>query len=115
MDRYAVRYMSLIHIQNNWSAVCAGSVGSAFLYFGTDEEIKTVLPRIKETLEYYLKGFGDDGACVELSLIHICYPNSGSISVPTDNVDTDNFGFRYTDERVSKWKDAKDAYIVGTI
>ena len=43
------------------------------------------------------------------------YPNSGSISVPTDNVDTDNFGFRYTDERVSKWKDAKDAYIVGTI
>ena len=43
------------------------------------------------------------------------YPNSGTISVPTDNVDTDNFGFRYTDERVSKWKDAKDAYIVGTI
>lgn len=35
------------------------------LYLGTDEEIKTVLPRIKETLEYYLKGFGDDGACVE--------------------------------------------------
>ena len=31
----------------------------------TDEEIQTVLPRIKETLEYYLKGFGDDGACVE--------------------------------------------------
>ena len=30
------------------------------------------------------------------------YPNSGTISVPTDNVDTDNFGFRYTDERVSK-------------
>ncbi|MDR3922771.1 MAG: S-layer homology domain-containing protein, partial [Clostridia bacterium] len=43
------------------------------------------------------------------------YPNSGTISVPTDNVDTDNFGFRYTDEKVSKWKDAKDAYIVGTI
>lgn len=52
-------------LENNWSAVCAGSVGSAFLYFGTDEEIQTVLPRIKETLEYYLKGFGDDGACVE--------------------------------------------------
>ena len=43
------------------------------------------------------------------------YPNSGTLSVPTDSVDTDNFGFRYTDERVSKWKDAKDAYIVGTI
>lgn len=43
------------------------------------------------------------------------YPNEGSISVPTDNVDADSFGFKYTDDRVSKWKDAKDAYIVGTI
>ncbi len=43
------------------------------------------------------------------------YPNSGSISVPTDTVDADSFGFKYTDERISKWKDAKDAYIVGTI
>lgn len=43
------------------------------------------------------------------------YPNSGSISVPTDSVDAESFGFRYTDERISKWKDAKDAYIVGTI
>lgn len=52
-------------LENNWSAVCAGSVGSAFLYLGTDDEIKTVLPRIKITLEYYLKGFGNDGVCVE--------------------------------------------------
>lgn len=43
------------------------------------------------------------------------YPNSGTISVPTDNVDSENFGFIYTDDRVSKWKDAKDAYITGTI
>ncbi len=43
------------------------------------------------------------------------YPNSGSISVPTANVDADNFGFVYTDDRVSKWKDAKDGYITGTI
>lgn len=43
------------------------------------------------------------------------YPNEGSMSVPTDNVDSDSFGFKYTDDRVSKWKDAKDAYIVGTI
>lgn len=43
------------------------------------------------------------------------YPNSGSMSVPTDNVDAENFGFRYTDDRVSKWKNAKDAYIVGTV
>ncbi len=43
------------------------------------------------------------------------YPNSGSISVPTDSVDADAFGFKYTDDRISKWKDAKDAYIVGTV
>lgn len=43
------------------------------------------------------------------------YPNSGSISVPTDSVDSESFGFKYTDDRISKWKDAKDAYIVGTV
>ena len=43
------------------------------------------------------------------------YPNDGSISVPSDNVDAASFGFTYTDERISKWKDAKDGYIVGTI
>lgn len=43
------------------------------------------------------------------------YPNEGTISVPTDNVDAESFGFKYTDDRVSKWKDAKDAYIVGTV
>lgn len=52
-------------LENNWAAVCAGSVGSAFLYLANDNEIQAVLPRIKETLSCYLRGFGDDGACVE--------------------------------------------------
>lgn len=52
-------------LQNNWSAVCAGSVGAAFLYFAEDSEIQTVLPRLKNTLNCYLDGFGTDGACVE--------------------------------------------------
>lgn len=43
------------------------------------------------------------------------YPNEGSMSVPSENVDAESFGFRYTDDRVSKWTKAKDAYIVGTI
>lgn len=43
------------------------------------------------------------------------YPNEGTISVPSENVDTAAFGFIYTDDRVSKWKDAKDGYITGTI
>ena len=52
-------------LENNWSAVCAGSVGSAFLYLAEDSEIKSVLPRLCNTLNCYLAGFGDDGACVE--------------------------------------------------
>lgn len=43
------------------------------------------------------------------------YPNEGTMSVPTENVDAEAFGFRYTDDRVSQWKDAKDGYITGTI
>lgn len=51
-------------LNNNWAAVCAGSVGAAFLYLA-DDEIKAVLPRIKRTLNCYLDGFGNDGVCVE--------------------------------------------------
>lgn len=43
------------------------------------------------------------------------YPNEGTISVPSDKVDKDNMAFGYTDERISKWKDAKDPWMVGTI
>lgn len=52
-------------LENNWAAVCAGSVGAAFLYIADDDEIKSVLPRLKKTLLCYLDGFGDDGACTE--------------------------------------------------
>ena len=50
---------------NNWAAVCGGSVGNAFLYLGTKEEIETVLPRLRETLRCFLAGFNDDGCCME--------------------------------------------------
>ena len=43
------------------------------------------------------------------------YPNEGTISVPTDTLDNVNLSFGYTDDRISKWKDAKDPWIVGTI
>lgn len=43
------------------------------------------------------------------------YPNNKSMSVPTESVNDESFGFTYTDDRVSKWVNAKDAYIVGTI
>lgn len=43
------------------------------------------------------------------------YPNEGTISVPTDNLDTLKLGFKYTDSRISKWKNAAEPYIVGTL
>lgn len=43
------------------------------------------------------------------------YPNNKSMSVPTESVNEESFGFNYTDDRVSKWVNAKDAYIVGTV
>lgn len=41
------------------------------------------------------------------------YPNTGTISIPADSVDPDNYAFTYSDARISKWKDAADAVIVG--
>lgn len=41
------------------------------------------------------------------------YPNEGTITIPADNIDSDNYAFTYTDDRVGKWKNAKDAFIVG--
>lgn len=41
------------------------------------------------------------------------YPNSGTLSIPSDSVDPENYAFTYSDDRVSKWKDAKGALIVG--
>ena len=52
-------------MKNNWAAVCGGSVGAVFLYLADEDEIKTVLPRIKRTLGYYFDGFKDDGVCAE--------------------------------------------------
>lgn len=50
---------------NNWAAVCAGSVGAAFLYIADEDEVKAVFPRLKQTLGCYLSSFGEDGACTE--------------------------------------------------
>ncbi len=50
----------------NWAAVCAGSIGAAALYVIEDQRILAlVLQRVLGTLEYFLEGFGEDGACLE--------------------------------------------------
>ncbi len=48
----------------NWAAVCAGSVGAAFIYLAPDR-FDTVHARLIDTLKLFLKGFGEDGVCVE--------------------------------------------------
>jgi hypothetical protein len=51
---------------HNWASVCAGSIGSAALHLINDKEILSViLERVLSSMEYYLKGFNDDGACME--------------------------------------------------
>lgn len=51
---------------NNWSAVCAGSVGMTAIYaIDDDERLAAVLERILPAFEYFLSGFSADGACLE--------------------------------------------------
>lgn len=51
---------------HNWSAVCAGSVGAAALLLEQDAgRLADILARTERSMEYYLSGFGADGACLE--------------------------------------------------
>ena len=49
---------------NNWTAVCAGGVGSVLMY--EDPELfKANQERIHSAMNYYLASYKDDGMCVE--------------------------------------------------
>lgn len=51
-------------INSNWAAVCAGSVGAAYIYLAP-KRFEKVYDRIFATLQCFLSGFGGDGCCVE--------------------------------------------------
>lgn len=55
--------------EHNWSAVCAGSIGSAALLLLDEKQDRELLAQILEktqrSMACYLKGFGEDGACLE--------------------------------------------------
>lgn len=55
------------NLENNWSAVCTGSIGIAALYLleEDDSNLEEILTRVNATMDVFLKGFGDDGACLE--------------------------------------------------
>ncbi|GLX66831.1 hypothetical protein [Paenibacillus glycanilyticus] len=51
---------------HNWAAVCAGSIGSAALLLELESERRAaIIHRAVRTMDCYLSGFGDDGACAE--------------------------------------------------
>jgi hypothetical protein len=51
---------------HNWAAVCAGSIGSAALHLIQDQdELAIILERVIDAMSSYLKGFQDDGVCLE--------------------------------------------------
>ncbi|MFC6465293.1 heparinase II/III family protein [Marinilactibacillus sp. GCM10026970] len=52
---------------NNWSAVCTGSIGIAALYFLEKDHpfLEKILTRVNTSMDIFLKGYGDDGACLE--------------------------------------------------
>ena len=51
---------------NNWGAVCAGSIGAAFLYEERDPaRLRTALVSVLGTMESFIDSFPEDGACEE--------------------------------------------------
>ncbi len=51
-------------LEMNWAAVCSGSVGAAFMYLAP-ERFDLVKGRILDSMNCFLRGFGDDGVCLE--------------------------------------------------
>lgn len=55
--------------EHNWSAVCAGSIGSAALLLLHEEwdleRLVRILEKTQRSMGFYLWGFGEDGVCLE--------------------------------------------------
>jgi hypothetical protein len=50
----------------NWAAVCAGSIGASAMYLMADDQtLAPLLSRVLDTLDGFLEGFPEDGACLE--------------------------------------------------
>lgn len=51
---------------NNWTAVCAGSIGAAAIHLVRDTgELQAILSRAFPSLACFLSGYGEDGVCKE--------------------------------------------------
>ncbi|GIP60269.1 heparinase II/III domain-containing protein [Paenibacillus woosongensis] len=50
----------------NWASVCAGSIGATAIYMVEDhEKLSSIITTVLNTLTFYLKGFHNDGVCLE--------------------------------------------------
>jgi len=65
IDSYAKNDFGWMRVTNNWSAVCIAAVLATYLYAGTKEETDAQLPRMLETIKCYLRGFDEEGCCLE--------------------------------------------------
>ncbi|QHW33984.1 hypothetical protein GZH47_26450 [Paenibacillus rhizovicinus] len=53
-------------VDNNWASVCAGSIASAaLLLLDETERLAEIVEKALGTMNHYLSGLGDDGACLE--------------------------------------------------
>lgn len=51
---------------HNWAAVCAGSIGAAALHLIKEQDkLEQLLRKVLGTMDFYLDGFAEDGACTE--------------------------------------------------
>ena len=51
---------------HNWASVCAGSIGSAAIHLVEDADVlEEILQKVLRTMERYMDGFEEDGACTE--------------------------------------------------
>ncbi len=51
--------------KSNWCAVCSGCIGISALLLGDEDTKRKILTRVDISLNNYLNGFGEDGACEE--------------------------------------------------
>jgi hypothetical protein len=72
MRRVIDSYMQIATVQrwelveNNWCAVCAGSIGSAAMLLVEDDlALAAIIRNLLPTIDRFIGGFGEDGACTE--------------------------------------------------
>ena len=64
IDRYSADSFWWEECNMNWASVCAGYIGGTLMYL-FPEEFERQKERILRTLDCYIKGFTDDGFCLE--------------------------------------------------